>query len=84
MTRLWENRQPIEVTVDESGCPVSFKWNGTAYPITRVANTWIVDTGWWLRRIWRKHYKVATRSGMLAIIYHDLVTGKWYLQQIYD
>jgi hypothetical protein len=43
-----------------------------------------VDTGWWMRRIWRKHYKVATKSGMLVVIYHDLVTGKWYLQQIYD
>ena len=25
-----------------------------------------------------------TRTGLLAVIYRDLVTGRWYLQRLYD
>ena len=83
MTRLWEN-QPITVEVDRTGSPIQFKWKGTVYSIAQVVDQWRADTDWWRGRIWREHFKVASKSGLLAVIYHDLLTDTWYIQQIYD
>jgi hypothetical protein len=49
-----------------------------------VVDQWRADTDWWRGRIWREHFKVASKSGLLAVIYHDLLTDTWYIQQIYD
>jgi hypothetical protein len=84
MTRLWINAIRIDVETDAAGCPVRFTWRGEAHPIVRVVNTWRVDTEWWTFRIWREHFKVATETGYLLILYHDLLDDGWYLQRLYD
>jgi hypothetical protein len=84
MTKLWGTLQLIAVEIDEAGAPVRFRWNNSEYLIECVSNKWRADRGWWERRIWREYFKVATKSGMLAVIYHDFIMDKWFLQQIYD
>lgn len=84
MTRLWRVRQPITVAVDDSGVPTQFTWNGTTYAIEIVTNRWRSDNDWWRGRIWREHFKVATTTGLLVIIYRDMLRDTWYLQRLYD
>jgi hypothetical protein len=49
-----------------------------------AARRWRVDTGWWQRRVWREYFTLTTTSGMLVAIYHDVLTGAWRLQRLYD
>jgi hypothetical protein len=43
-----------------------------------------VDVNWWKLRIWREHFKLYTETGLLAVVYRDLLADEWYLQRVYD
>ncbi len=72
------------VASDEGGTPRAFEWRGQIHPVGGIAKRWRVDWGWWRVRIWREYFKLYTRTGLLVIVYHDLLTGRWYLQRLYD
>ncbi len=84
MTRLWPNGEPITVEHSPDGAPRAFTWQGRTHPVQGIAKRWRVDTGWWRRRIWREYFKLSTRTGLLVILYRDLLTDRWYLQRLYD
>jgi hypothetical protein len=63
---------------------MQFTWNGTIYSVEIVTNRWRSDNDWWRGRIWREHFKVATTTGLLVIIYRDMLRDTWYLQRLYD
>lgn len=84
MTRLWPRGLPIIVQVDSVGCPLFLDWRGQKHPVERIAKRWRVDLGWWQVRIWREYFKLSTESGLLVVIYHDLVRDTWRLQRLYD
>jgi hypothetical protein len=35
-------------------------------------------------RVWREYFRLATRTGLLVVVYHDLLEDRWYLQRVYD
>lgn len=80
MTRFWANGTPITV----HGNLEAFVWNKQQHRIERVAKKWRVDEGWWTERQWREYAKVVTETGLLAVIFQDLITKQWYLQRLYD
>ncbi len=84
MTRLWRRELPITVEADELMTPQAVIWRGQRHRVETVTKRWRVDKQWWLLRIWREYFKVATQTGYLVIIYRDLQTGDWYLQRWYD
>jgi hypothetical protein len=85
MSPLWREGQPIEIETNPLGMPVSLRWQGRSHSVAHVANHWRVDEGWWRgERIWREYFKLATTTGLLVIVYHDLSTGTWHLQRLYD
>ena len=84
MTRLWPEGQPIAVLSDGDGTPRSFEWRGCTHPVTGISKRWRVDNGWWRKRAWREYFKLETATGLLVIIYRDLLTDQWYLQRLYD
>jgi hypothetical protein len=84
MTRLWPDGQMIEVEADASGIPQQFIWWGSSHRVETVAGRWRVDEDWWRVRIWREYFKVATTSGLLVVLFHDLEAGGWCLQRLYD
>ena len=49
-----------------------------------IAKRWRVDVDWWRVRVWREYFKLATGTGLLVVIYRDLLSGGWYLQRLYD
>ena len=69
---------------DTDGTPCSFEWQGRPHPITGISKRWRVDNWWWRVRVWREYFKLETGTGLLVIIYRDLLTDQWYLQRLYD
>ena len=83
MTRLWTGER-IRMEVDRAGMPRRFTWKGQRHSVQDIAKHWRVDFGWWKLHIWRDYYKLTTQTGLLVVVYHDLLTGTWYFQQLYD
>ena len=91
MTRLWVAGDPITVqtsTLSPTDViaidPVQFTWHDQDHHVAQITRQWRVDIDWWRERIWRSYYKLSTESGLLVIIYQDLLTGQWYLQRLFD
>jgi hypothetical protein len=100
MTRLWPDGQPITVEpAAQQGSesspgqgpgqkpgvwPSQFTWLGRRHQVTEITKTWRVDVDWWRDRVWRAYFKLRTDSGLLVIIFQDLLTRNWYLQRLYD
>ena len=86
MTHLWPNGDPVQMTIDLAGVPLSFLWDGVWHPIVRIANRWRVRTGWWApdAAAWQEYIKLVTDDGLLCILAHDLQSGEWRLVRLYD
>jgi hypothetical protein len=84
MTRLWPDGQPVTVSCDAQGAPQSFTWQGQRHPVSVLLQQWRVDLGWWRDRRWRAYYKLHTDTGLLVVVYQDLLSGSWFLQRLYD
>lgn len=84
MTRLWANGDPITVRYKKPDAPYAFTWQGRSHAIQGIVKRWRVDRGWWHQRTWREYLKLHTRTGLLVIVYRDLLTGQWYLQRLFD
>jgi hypothetical protein len=84
MTYFWAMGDPIQVEVDNGWQPVRFAWRNGEHPVHAVTNRWRVDEDWWSQRIWREYFKLITTTGLLVIVFRDLVSGDWYLQRLYD
>ncbi|MDX1612890.1 MAG: hypothetical protein R3300_01195 [Candidatus Promineifilaceae bacterium] len=86
MTRLWSMGESI--TVEETAlanrAPRRFHWQAQTHQVLEVTQTWRVDVDWWRTRIWRTYFKLSTDTGLLVIIYQDLIDQQWYLQRLYD
>lgn len=75
---------PINVQTDDDGTPLRLVVEGHTHAVEQVANHWRVDATWWRIRVWRDYFKLVTGSGMLVLIYHDILNGGWFLQRVYD
>ena len=84
MTHLWPRGTPIVVVFDQTYTPQRFIWQGRRHRVQQITKRWRVDQDWWQRRIWREYFKLSTATGLLVVIYRDLLTGQWYLQRLYD
>jgi hypothetical protein len=83
---------PIAVVSQSSGDieatgleqPVDFTWLGQNHRVAEVTKAWRVDIDWWRNRVWRSYFKLRTDTGLLVVIYQDLLSGEWHLQRLYD
>ena len=84
MTYLWAAGHPITVWSDTLATPQRFNWQRQTHQVAAITKRWRIDQAWWQQRVWREYFKLSTQSGLLVIIYRDLLTGQWYLQRLYD
>jgi hypothetical protein len=85
VTRLWSEGEAIE-TRGEEEMLAGFAGQGTSHHVLEVCNRWRVHTRWWEpgEAIWREYVKVTTDTGLLCLLYRDLLDGSWFLARIYD
>jgi hypothetical protein len=95
MTRLWPRGEPVEIWGGTEETPAGFVWKGTVHPIQYACNRWRVHARWWEssgatdtggdgQAIWREYVKVTTGTGLLCLVYRDLLEGGWFLARVYD
>jgi hypothetical protein len=84
MTRFWPDGLPIGVVADAEAAPRALTWHRTTHRVERVFNRWRDDQGWWDQRICREYFVLRTHSGLLLMVFRDVLGGGWYLQRIYD
>jgi hypothetical protein len=85
MTRLWPKGEAVNAWNGER-TPAGFAWQGASHRISVVCNRWRIHTRWWEpdETIWREYLKVATDTGLLCLLYRDLLAGDWFLARVYD
>lgn len=85
MTHLWPEGEVVEIWGDEH-TPAGFIWQGAPHCILEICNRWRVHTRWWEpgETLWREYVKVTTDSGLLCLIYRDLIGGGWFFCRLYD
>jgi len=83
MTPFWPKGQRIKVACQEQR-PLAFRWGQGQNVIGDLSEHWRVHTAWWEKEIWRDYWEVTTDTGLLAVIYQDLLGGGWYLERIYE
>lgn len=84
MTRFWPEGEPLTVKSNPTQTPLAFVWRGQTHQVQGIAKRWRVDVDWWRGRVWREYFKLTTHTGLLVILYRDVLTGRWYLQRLYD
>jgi hypothetical protein len=85
MTRIPSEPEPVD-TWGAEDTPDAFTWHHAEHHILQVVNRWRIHTLWWepSQIVWREYLKCVTDTGMLCVIYHDLLRGGWFLARIYD
>jgi hypothetical protein len=84
MTHFWPEGELIQVEADALWTPLHLTWNGGRHPVQVILDRWRVDEDWWRERVWREYFRLITRTGLLVEVFHDLTTGEWYVQRVYD
>lgn len=84
MARLWPHGERITVEANSQGELYSFTWRGECHPIQAISNVWRVDETWWQKHILRDYFKLTTQTGLLVVIYQDLLSNFWYLERLFD
>jgi len=65
--------------------PAMFRWQDREHRVEHVSLHWRVHTNWWKEHEdWRDYWEVATDTGLLVILYHDLIDNVWRLERVYE
>jgi hypothetical protein len=90
MTRLRPEGEPVEVWGDEEDPEGFIIHRVGAHPMgvhrIDVWNRWRIHARWWASEqpTWREYLRVTTDTGLLCLLYRDLINGGWYLARVYD
>jgi CO dehydrogenase/acetyl-CoA synthase delta subunit len=50
--------------------------------IDGVRESWLLEDRWWTDRpLRRRYWEVVTASGRDEIVFHDLISGRWWRQR---
>lgn len=84
MTPFWPGGQAIRMS-DRTEVPSFFEWRAQVHRIRGISAHWRVHTEWWAAtEIRRDYWEVATDTGLLCVLYHDLSGDAWYLERVYE
>jgi hypothetical protein len=50
--------------------------------IDAVRESWLIEDRWWTERpVRRRYWEVVTTCGRNEVVFHDLVSGRWWRQR---
>jgi CO dehydrogenase/acetyl-CoA synthase delta subunit len=68
----------VGVVADEDGRPVTVDDSS----VDAVRESWLVEDRWWTERpLRRRYWEVVTTSGRDEVVFHDLISGRWWRQR---
>jgi hypothetical protein len=48
-------------------------------PVTNVRESWVIEDRWWTEHpLRRRYWEVVTEPGRRTIVFHDLLTHRWF------
>ena len=87
-SRRFAPAEPVEVWCDaRTGLPQRLRWRGRLARIALIERSWRADEGWWRgdgEAASRAYHRVFAREGLRCVLYHDLTSGRWYLEAVLD
>ena len=83
MTPFWRDGKPIEVEAAGES-PLLFRWKRKRHRVRDVSARWRVHTEWWAEEVWRDYWEVTTDTGLLCVLYKDLLNERWFLERVYE
>jgi hypothetical protein len=86
VARLWQDSELIQVELGAGGWPARFIWQAHTHTVQQIRQRWQVDGDWWSEagHVWREYMALTTASGLLCVIYFNLLDQNWYLSKLYD
>lgn len=82
--RLRAVNEPRAVTVDvhESGEMTVGRPDGrTVGKVESILESWRIDDEWWRETISRTYMELLLEGGKRIVVFQNLTTGRWYMQQ---
>jgi len=80
MARALNQPQPARVRLDPArrdGIPAEV--NGEA--IESLRESWLVEDRWWTAEpLRRRYWELVSKQGRNMVVFHDLCSGRWFLQ----
>ena len=75
--------QPVTVEADGTGVPEAVgRLGGSAVGrIESINETWRIDDEWWRQPISRLYFEAMLEGGKRIVLFQDLITGNWFIQQ---
>lgn len=49
--------------------------------VADIIEAWRIDDEWWREPISRQYFDVVLEEGAHVVVFQDLITGEWFLQQ---
>jgi len=82
--RLRAVNEPRTVTVElnESGLMTVGRPDGrTVGKVEAILESWRIDDEWWRQPISRSYLELLLEGGKRVVVFQDLMTGLWFMQQ---
>lgn len=74
--------QPVTVGFDETGVMTVGRSDGRTVGIVEaILETWRIDDEWWRETIARSYMELLLKGGKRIVVFQDLMTGIWFMQQ---
>ena len=74
--------QPVVVDVDEAGAMTIGLQNGKSVgKVETILESWRIDDEWWRQTISRSYLVLLLDGGRRIVVFQDLTTGQWFMQQ---
>jgi len=75
--------QLVNVELDANGEPRAVRRSRgqeTKAEVETVLECWRIDDEWWRKQVARRYFEVVLVSGKRVIVFNDVVTGEWWMQ----
>lgn len=79
--RVVNQPQPIIVEVSEAGAMTIGRQNTTIGKVEAILESWRIDDEWWRQTISRSYLVLLLEGGKRVVVFQDLTTGMWFMQQ---
>ena len=74
--------QPVVVDVNEAGVMTIGRQDGkTVGKVEAILESWRIDDEWWRQPISRSYLVLLLEGGKRVVVFQDLTTGMWFMQQ---
>lgn len=72
----------VAIGLNESGVMTVGRPDGqTVGKVEAILESWRIDDEWWRQPIARSYMNVLLEGGKRVVLFQDLVTGLWFMQQ---